>query len=82
MGIGSISEVVELDSLTILESSLSVIHVNVLMVMLQDLLMSVSPPLVMILALIKVILFFSVQGLHIYLLKIEGGRDSVQWWRK
>ena len=44
VGIGSISEVVELHSLTIFGSSLSVIHVNVLMVILLDLLMSVSPP--------------------------------------
>ena len=38
VGIGSISEVVELHSMTVLESSLSVIHVKVLMVTLQDLL--------------------------------------------
>ena len=38
VGIRSVSEVVELHSMTVLESSLSVIHVKVLMVTLQDLL--------------------------------------------
>ena len=57
VGIGSISEVVDLHSMMILESSLSVIHVKLLMVKLQDLWMSISPPVVVILDLIDVILF-------------------------
>lgn len=59
VGIGSMSEVVEFASETVLHSSLSVMHVKLLMVTLHTLLRLVSspPPLVMILALIEVILF-------------------------
>ena len=80
VGIGSVSEVVELHSMNVLESSLSVIHVKVLMVTLQDLLMSISPPVVVILALIEVILFLKNKASSSHLAAEdsgEGGRDSV-----
>jgi len=73
MGIGSISEVAELHSLTILESFHCVIHVKVLMVTLQDLFMSVSPPLVVILALIDVILFLKKRASSSHLAAEDNG---------
>ena len=76
VGIGSVSEVVELHSMTVLESSLSVIHVKVLMVTLQDLLMSISPPVVVILALIEVILFLKNRASSSHLAAEESGGES------